>query len=54
MAARSTFIFEEDRRGTDFLLYFLVKKGLLLVEKLLFLFDARKTSFITTLFYALL
>ena len=35
--------------------HFLVKKkGLLLVEKLLFLFDARKTSFITTLFYALL
>ena len=34
--------------------HFLVKKRLLLVEKLLFLFDARKTSFITTLFYALL
>ena len=28
--------------------HFLVKKRLLLVEKLLFLFDARKTSFITT------
>ena len=36
--------------------HFLVKKKkrLLVVEKLLFLFDARKTSFITTLFYALL
>ena len=34
--------------------HFLVKKRLLLVEKVFFLFDVRKTSFITTLFYALL
>ena len=39
---------------TFFNRHFLVKKRLLLVEKLLFLFDARKTSLITTLFYALL
>ena len=32
--------------------HFLVKKRLLLVEKVLVLFDVRKTSFITTLFYA--
>ena len=34
--------------------HFLVKKKVVAGGKVLFLFDARKTSFITTLFYALL